>query len=108
MLWVAMERHKSLDWQNSKCVGSTVQPAPALAAAQPHLHTLTLGPGSLNMSTTPTSQDPRGLTHSYMSVAQSWSDTRVPRPCSPLVAYTSRRNSLLYLPSCLNRNLERL
>lgn len=82
------------------CVGST-SPSPASSTH------LTLVPGSLNVSTIPTSQDPSGLRHSYMSVAQSWSDTRVPRPCSPLGGLPIMEKQP-DLPSCLNRSLEGL
>lgn len=59
------------------------------------------------MSTTSTRQDLSGRRHSYMSVAQSWSDTSVPRPCSPSggLSITGKQSDL---PSCLNRTLKGL
>lgn len=99
-------RHKPLDWKDGESAGSTMQPAPAPALPSPaHAHTLTLAPGSLNMATTPISQNPSELGHRFVSVTQSWRNTGVPRPCSPWGGLLSTETQP-DLPSCPQRSLE--
>lgn len=59
------------------------------------------------MSATFTRQDLSERRRGYVSVAQSWSDTSVPRPCSPSdgLSITGKQPDL---PSCLNRTLKGL